>query len=519
MDQVISLTEKTYWKILTDDIFPKKSLTFLIVLTTVACFGFAITNFSIGVDDAARDYYLYSSNYGNMIQQGRLLHVILNLLTRSVQFIPFFSDFVGAVLFALSALLYCALFQYISGNRLSLSALISFSCVYISHSIIAEKYIYDLDVIVTMLSYCCSAIALMYAYRFVKEKKCLLFWKAAVVLVVAVGSYESFIFLYFCGVFSVFILEIAVNQENKSFRSILQEGIRYALILLSALVFYYGLVVLIQLATNQYGIFHRYSIWDSFPLEMGFWQIVFSLTSEFYNFFLESIAEHSLPILIFCLFSFVGAGLCAFLSFRMKNIWLFVCYMALWIGNFVIQYAAGSFMARAAQTFCFFIGFVLLLLIETFGIQTICKRALILVVGLLVFVQSVDMNHRFYNDYVRYKKEEYVINTLATRLVTGYDLSKPVVFIDTQGSGYLDTVLYPGNQVNGKSVLYWSANAFNDKTQPFVSELFRMHGYDFILSPTVEQFDQAYQEAESMPQWPHEDCIKEFEEFIVINFD
>lgn len=510
------MSKKNYWNTLTEDILQNKLLVFFTVFTTVLCFGFTITNFSVGVDDVSRNYYFYTSSYGSMIQQGRLLHVVLNLLTRSIAFIPFFTDFVGAALFAFSALLYCALFQFISEGKLSPAALISFACVYISSSILAEKYIYHLDVIATMLSYCCSAVALMYAYRFVTEKRFSLSVKAAAVLMAAIASYESYIFLYFCGVFAVLILDIALKESGKKFRCILQEGLKYAAILCAALIVYYGIVLLLQHATGQYGIFTRSSIWET--SDAGILDIFMTITKEIYTFFAESIACRYIPILVFCLFSVIGLVLSVFLSYRRKNVWLLVCFAALWIGNFFIHYVVGSFMSRAAQTFCFYVGFLVLLLVETFGVRPILKRILSAAVILLVFVQSADMNRWFYNDYVRYQKETFVIDTIATELISECDTAKPVVFTNAPYSGYLTTSLYPGAQVNGNSLLYWAGYAFDDKTQPFVSEVFRMHGYDFVLPPTEEQYDLANAEAETMPHWPQEGCIQEFDEFIVVNF-
>ena len=498
------------------DLLQNKYLVSLVILVTVLSFGFTITNFSIGVDDPARTYYLYSSNQGSMIQQGRLLHVAFNYLTHSIQFIPFFTDFVGAALYALSALLYCALFQYVTDRNLSSFSLISFCCVYISSSVLAEKYIYHLDVIVTILSYCCSAVALLYAYRFVKEKRMSLFLIASVVLMGAIASYESFIFLYICGVFGIFILEIAINREKKTFMELLLEGIRYALILAAAAVAYYLLVYVVQILTAQYGIFIRYNYWTY--NERGLMENLIHLTREFYQYFREAITDRYLPVLVFCLFSAAGFGLAGYLSVRRKNVWLICCFAALWLGNFAIHYAAGSFLTRAAQTFCFFTGFVLLLLIETCASRAFFRKAMYAAVILLVFIQSADMNRWFYNDYVRYQKETFVLDTIATRLVAECDVSKPVVFTNYPEFNYLDTELYPGRQVNGNSVIRWSIDAFFDKTQPFVSELFRMHGYDFVERPTEEQYDRAHDEAESMPSWPQQGCIQEFSDFIVVNF-
>lgn len=432
------MRNQTYWDILERDILKRKTLIVCAVFVGILCFGFTITNFSIGVDDMGRDYYLYSDKTGNLVQQGRLLHLAINYLSDSVAFIPFFTEFTGASLYVLSAVLYCALFQYITDSKLSTTSLTCFSCIYISSSILVEKFIFQLDVIAVMLSYCLSVIALMFAFRFVKEKKIWLFVKATLVLAAAIGSYESFVPLYFCGVFVVFILEIIVNKENKTFRELLYEGLWYAAILCTALAIYYRLVKHLQLVTDQYDNFTRYG---DVKYDLSYFKNVTIWIAQSIKEFLE---DRYVPILVFCFFSIVGVFLIGCHSIRRKNIWLFFCYAALWFGNFIIHYANGFFMCRASQTFCLFVGIIALLLLETVRDKTEIKRLVAVAVALLVFWQSADMNHWFYIDHIRYKKETFVIDTIATKLMGGFDVSKPVVFTNPPENGYLNTHMRDG---------------------------------------------------------------------------
>ena len=89
------MKKRSYWTVLNEDILTNKKLLFCVLFTAILCFGFPITNFSIGVDDSAGNYYLYGSAQGTMIQQGRLLHVLLSRLTGAIEFLPFFTDFCG----------------------------------------------------------------------------------------------------------------------------------------------------------------------------------------------------------------------------------------------------------------------------------------------------------------------------------------------------------------------------------------------------------------------------------------
>lgn len=511
---MIEEKEKSYREVLRGEILGNKTLVLTVIFVGVLCFGFTITNFSIGIDDAARSYYFYTQNEGNMIQQGRLLHIALNALTHSVQFIPFFTEFVGASLYVLSALLLCGLFHYVTDGRISTASLTVFACVYISSSILAEKYIYHLDVLATMVSYCCNALTLLYSYRFVKERRWKCFLAAVPLLMCAIASYESYIFLYISGVFSLFILEMTGKEERRTFRELLREGLKYAGILLTAMAVYYGLVIFLQVITGQLGMFSRT---EGLLEGMGFLEKLSYVTDSFVQVFSNAIRERYLPVVVFLMCSLVCFGLLLFAFIGKKNLWLGLCFLALWACNFGIHYAAGGFLFRAAQTLCFFCGFVLMMVPETLRWPA-GRKLVYAAAALLVFVQAADMNRWFYNDYVRYQKEAYAIHTMANEILGKCDEEKPVVFTNAPYAGYLDTSLYSGRQVNGNSLLYWCGYAFHDPTQPFVSEVFRMHGYDFIQSPTEDQYDRACLEAVGMPVWPQEGSIQEFDEFIVVNF-
>ena len=49
------------------DLLQNRRLLFCAVFVTILCYGFAITHYSIGVDDVARNYYFYSDGSGSML--------------------------------------------------------------------------------------------------------------------------------------------------------------------------------------------------------------------------------------------------------------------------------------------------------------------------------------------------------------------------------------------------------------------------------------------------------------------
>lgn len=172
-------------------------------------------------------------------------------------------------------------------------------------------------------------------------------------------------------------------------------------------------------------------------------------------------------------------------------------------------------MYRAAQTFCLFIALIALIILQKAQKVNMLKKPPILLVALVVTLQTADMNRWFYNDYNRYKKDSFVINTIATRLVSQFDVSKPVVFVNAPQNGYLSNTDRE-NQVNGVSMVYWGIDGFSKQAMYYV---FDEYGYDFIKKPTEEQIQEAQKLSENMDCWPNENCIMETESFIVVNFN
>ena len=498
----------TYWDRF-KEIISNKKLCFFVIFTTIACFGFTITNFSIGVDDPAAFHYLSTNHLGSMIQQGRLLHVLYNKLTSSLEFLPFINDLLGASLLALSSLLFCALFQLVTNGKLSTLAMTVFCCVFISTPIINEKFIYNLDTVVTMASYCTCALSLTYTYSIPRSKVNI--FMAVGMLMLSIASYETFGFLYFCGVFAIFILRIVVNNEKISIKMLFLDGIKYAVVLSVAFALYYGLVNIVQRLTGQYGVFIRNSGWLEVP--DGIVNHFFSFTKDIAKTFL--LSDH-LPIIIFTYTAIFGFILFSVLSILKRNAWLIISFCAFFAGNLIIHYVCGYVMNRAAQTFCLFCAFVVMILVITLPRNLHVQRLIVFGAVLLVLVQTVELNRWFYNDYIRYQKEAFTTNSIAKELLEECDLSKPVVFTGSGLDGYLNNNYYSGDQVNGNSVIYWSVATFGEYDSPMMLQLFRMHGYDFLIAPSKEQADQAAIIARDRPAWPVKGYIVETEEFIVV---
>ena len=310
-------------------------------------------------------------------------------------------------------------------------------------------------------------------------------------------------------------MEIVINKKILTIKDLFLTGLTYAVILLVALMLYYETVCIAQLLTNQFGVFFRRNAWTGQERSVldTFILVTKNIGIAFLNF-------NYLPVLEMVVFSVIGFVLFPFLSIRRKSWGLLLCWLAFFGGNFLIHYINGSLMYRGAQTFCLYIAFVALILIEQLKTVAFVKKPLIVFVVFLTLIQSADMNRWFWNDYLRYKKDSFAVHSIATELVSDYDTSKPVVFTNGWYSfskgGYLHTHYIQGGQANGNSAVYWGAGNLSGDIE-VLHLFFRMEGYDFLVMPTQEQIDSANAESKGMPCYPNIGYIKESENYIIVN--
>lgn len=229
------------------------------------------------------------------------------------------------------------------------------------------------------------------------------------------------------------------------------------------------------------------------------------------------------PLLLFNIASLLGLGMFIGVAIVRKSIPCLLCFAGLFLSNFMLPFIVGEMLFRAAQGFCFFVAGVVLCALYLLDkhdrwkwIHYVRKTAYILAV-LLILLQAADLNKWFYNDYIRYKKEEFALHSIATRLIAECDISKPVVFTNPDHESYLYEKA-DVNQVNGNSMLIWGLEGLDAASSRTMIDIFKLHGYDFIQSPTAEQAERGHLSSETMEAWPKRGSIQEFDDYIVVNF-
>lgn len=142
------------------------------------------------------------------------------------------------------------------------------------------------------------------------------------------------------------------------------------------------------------------------------------------------------------------------------------------------------------------------------------KFKIVIIIGTiyLVMIQTYDLNKWFYNDNLRYQEEKNTMLTVANKISSNFDITKPVVFI---GHFTLSSNINY-NQTNGSSLINWGMVAFGEPNTELFNFL-QMNGYYFVR-PTYEQLQVAKSNIENMNNWPKENSIVEYDNIIVVKF-
>lgn len=508
---------REFYHVLKEEILKNKILMVCLSLVTAGAYGFAITHYSIGVDDPAAFRYVHSYGASSLVDQGRLLHLLLDKLTGYVEFTPFLGEFVAVLLFFASALLWCTLLAAVcQKKKASTAALTVFACLYISYPIINEKFIYHLDVIVTMLSYTLCVLSLWFCCELAFHRR----WSCAAAAVLlqmgAIASYESFHAVFLCGTFLILILYYLgqAQPREKKLGFIVAKGLWFAGVFAVSFLAYRVLSGVARHLLNPQSTFVRDSIWNNgngllSNLRLCLKNIRYNLSNVEY-----------LSVTIFLIACALALILGVVLALRHRSVTLLLLFAGLGISNFLLPIAAGMVLYRASLSFTLFCAFLFFLLMHSLeGHRGLiwCRRGVTALLILLIFLQTRDLNQWFYHDYVRFQKEEFAVRQIATQLQAQCDVTKPVVFTG-KGPEYLRSQTSP-SQVNGYSVVGWGIGTFSDPRSVELHHVFEMLGYDFVRMPTLEQALRGKELSRQMDAgWPQENSIQEFEDIIVVNF-
>lgn len=478
---------------------------FFLGITMILCYGFALSNISMGVDDEAASYYW---EYGGQIIQGRYGVLLLSRVFDITDVLPFWRDFIGILVLGCSATVFVTYFQACSGNSLSGISQIIFACVFVSVPVIAFAFIFLLYVIEFALTLLLAGLALIFLWNWFAHKRW--YFLLFAVLLVAFGSsfYEYCVNHFVTGALCGYLLSMK-NRNEKSAKKFLIYILTVAAIAAASLVILFTTAGILRNvyfgATGSGYAMGALNIDVSLPFLrqlLGHAKVLFLTTTYF-----------KVYVIMTVLFFIV----CLVQSIKNKNAWIIVSFILIVLSTYMMQILQGAVMitARTLIVYTVYYGFAGLYIYESFTKKWI-HGILVFAVILTVFYHSKEMNTIFYTDYLRYKldlQRAYSINEEITKL-TGDNPEEPVVFVGMP-DGYHLTPEYPG-QVVGETIFAWDGY-FGRTDNPRPWAFMALEGMQYN-GATEEQAEEAGNIAYFMPDWPKEGSVVLEDGLVVVRF-
>lgn len=528
-----------------------------LLITTICSYGFAITHYSIGIDDTALNLYLEE---GLNVEVGRWVLYLLNKFLNFSKFSPFMTEFLGAVFLMAAAVLFCVFLDRIMGKKLGTVVYIIFSCLFVSNPIISFDFIYYLHNGVGM-GYILTALALLFYHEALTGEgrgklkslavSLLFIWTAA-------GCYESFLVLYILGILVTLFFHVRNrNYKSKFIFSNLAAG---AAIVVCAMILRSIIQALLIAAFHidtPDSVIGLHSMKDMLVLFSGRegLQELFMLVKRFWVVYHVNAIVY-LPITGYELACWVF-GVCSVVTaVRKKNLWYPVLFAGMLFTPFLLTIIEAKVtLYRSCQYMPFYTAVGMVLLYEAFSdgkYQKYWRGAVSIIAFLFIYNQATQLNNNFYMDYREYELTKETLLGVAYDVERQYGKDAPVVFVGQYDIPYefMDDFYVPYDSWQYRCIsaitdvvdvhlkekywqpqgycfigeanlpmIRWAFDAFDGTNREMIRFL-EMHGHTFTTVTDAEEYTQLRNAFEGMnlPRYPQEGSIVMQDGRVIVNF-
>lgn len=517
-----------------------------VILTAILGFGFVLTHSSINIDTLSYDRYF---SQGMLLEQERFAAPLLQKVFRIMEFNPFFVDGLAVIFLITAAILFCALFKKISKDNIANIAYVIFSCLFISYPIMPEIFTYTPASLNICLSYCITAISLMLTYEFIENSSKKAYLISPILLCIAISLYESFAAVYLIGVFIILFLKILYSKKKFKFKEMVIYIIKFFITMILALILNFiiikALFYILDLTKNYNA--NKIITYSTLGILGGIRNLLKSIINNYIV-----CATCYFPLTTFLL-SIILIGIIGFVkSIKNKRFLIMIISLAIIISSISLSFVQGQASPyRTCQTFAVLVGFSFMIftndIVKSRILKNWFKIFCIFLIFVLTFFQVKDLHKWFYVNYLRYEEEKNTIISIGNEIQKYCDTNKPVVFIGTfkvsdiiMEKAYLSSSTIKGKMYiqiynifnkenllieekkyirkipdsNVNSYISWGVISFEPSAE--IIKWYHLLGYDFKF-PTIDIYHKAIEKSTSMPCWPKDGAISEYEDYILVN--
>lgn len=488
-----------------------------VFITVIVSYGFTLTHFSVGLDDESFTQYF---DRGGLISQGRVQSYILKNFIDIFEYMPVWREIIGIILMVVGLMILGHLLYKLSDKRFGFFEETVFACIALSFPYIACVFIFSMSTIALGLDLCVPVL-IIYLFFERESIKNRLGRIACLVCAVIIGMLSEQVIIN-TGIFFVMALTVSIlysdGGELDKLKRVIQESMKALGMLAVGLVSRVILVWIVQKIENVRSQ-HYAGGYIAYNLDGGIKAFLRQILDILQKWFLEptgDIAVISFRVMAAALLLAAVYELIKHKSrvFFVMSFGLIVVTMA-WIfitGNVNLNGRVLCYMGIA-------IGFGIALSLHILlrnqvkyrkGIQVICA----IICFYIVFYQTQDMNHVFYEDYMVCEKDRRIAERVGEDM-KAYD-TNAVVFI-----GYPEDTIGV-NEWTGLSSMFWCEREISLKQEFFPSRIyryFRLNGYDVSKPADVSvdvSVEEIIKEMAGMENYPVDGYIKEVDNYIIV---
>ena len=510
---IVQYKSKFFSNVFTDvyNIFIKDRIYIIcLFISFLIVYGFELSHFTYDCDDHV---YLYGINSLALLVQERAISFILKTIFDTDIFVAFYRDILGLLMMSLGSIFWTLYFYRIyNKNNLGLSKIV-FLMLFISHPILTYYTIFSLYT--TGIIYMLSGIALLIYESFIKSRNIYNFLLIVILVFIAGFIYEIG-FLFFVSGIVYGLLLYSINDENthnfKTYRFYILSFIAICFLAIILQTIFANALILLNEATKSHYT-ERIVQWNIKDIKSNF-SIIKNLIIPFNVLYKYKLLPYSIIILI----------LTVCLSIIKKRYYILILGIISIYTSIAMVLITGdiNLYLRPMIPSMIFIAF------SVFLINLLCRnknilKVLIFILSLYIFlIQARDTNYNYQNHYIRYELDKFIALDIIKeiqKVAESYD--KPIYLAgELNGYKHLKTDKKDYKNIDFSNDFEAIGITLHDSYS--MPGFFEFLGFPINLLKYNVKFNneillkQAEYNALSMPSYPKDGFVKDFDDYIIV---
>lgn len=492
-----------------------------LILTIILCYGFFLTNHSMGIDDeilpifADPNVILITNRPGNFL----FSHIL-----KTYEYLPFWREFLGIALYAIGITLHAENFMKYLTPKFDKKAATIFSVAAISFPYLAFHFLFIENMLQHGFIMITTAFAVKFLYKYldekIKKRNLFISW---LFLFLAASVYETAVYYFAIVCLFIEFFKLSYEQIKYNYKRLFLVGfLSFIAVFFNAMLSY---IWKILLGFNHSKV-EEFMSYD-FSSFSSFINSFINSLKDFIHLFFQTASYNNGTVISIILISVFMIGSIIY-SFKQKNIniFLYAIFITLIPFTTLILLGTATMPFRAYATLSFFNAMVLVLIYVGFKEIKFIANILFWIVAVVVIYQAQEVNQIFYTEHLKFQEDKFYAYELMHDIKKLGLEYKPIIFIGTKENPKLRYNYDESSEINISSFNWdrydsFESEIFVNRPYGFLKELgFDVKGFSHINIDSISKYDVLIPEiknnSKKMDIYPRENSIKDFDEYVIV---